>query len=77
MKAKWDGRWWRCTECGALLPDAPVAGKGLVDCPGCGASWYFDYWSLNRWLGDRGCTGLVPVLWTRKAEGDRWTSKGS
>ncbi len=61
--------WWRCTECGAELPPAPKTrdGVGLVDCPGCGVTYRFDYWALNRWPGDTASTGLVPRLWRRGA----------
>jgi hypothetical protein len=58
-----DGTWWKCT-CGKYLPDAPEnppSYTGLVTCS-CGASYEFNYWSLNRWPRDGGSTGLEPRL---------------
>jgi len=52
--------WWMC-DCGVVLPPAPEQnqGRGLVQCR-CGDWWRFDYYSLNRWPGDSGSTGLEP-----------------
>lgn len=52
-------RWWLC-DCGEYLPDAPEAGRGLVQCAKCGDWWRFDHWALNRWPDDRGVTALQP-----------------
>ncbi len=56
-----DGTWWVCPDCGEHLPDAPQGnqGRGIVQCV-CGAWYRFDYWTLNRWPGDTGNTGLEP-----------------
>ncbi len=52
---------WRCV-CGRELDEPSRAGRSVAICE-CGRLWTYDYWQLNRWDGDTGCTPLEP-RWT-------------
>lgn len=69
MKAEWfeAEKGWRCTECGATLPEAPegAEGKVLVTCKACGATWLFD---LRKFPWENATRRVAPVLWVHNKE---------
>lgn len=55
------GQWWQCA-CGATLPEAPEGAGTIVHCTGCGQRYRYEYWALQRWVGDTATTLLEPKL---------------